>query len=1493
MRANVSRIRWVGLVAVACWAMMLTGSERAGALPARATRSAFRPGEAASVSLADPALRGKIEPALFKRLATATADEMLPVVVEMLAQADVSAAAARLPDRIAAGAGVVESLRATADSSQRDVRAFLAAEESAGRASDVRPLWIVNAVAAHAAPQTVAQLAAQPDVALVRLDRWMQRLDTNFDTVWLEPDEYTKSLISAQSGLSQTSMRSLKGTDFVFYPLHSVFPSPISSPQSPVEWGIGKIRADEVWAAFNITGTGVVVANMDTGVDWLHPALAGNYRGCIKSLCQHATSWFDATDGGALYPQDGHGHGTHTMGAIAGQGGIGVAPGARWIATRVLNAGGIGYDSWIHAGFQWILAPGDDPAKAPDVLSNSWGNDNGGDTTFRNDLRALRAAGILPIFSNGNKGPGGGAVGSPASLPEAFAVGATDNTDMVANFSSRGPSPFGLIRPHVVAPGVNVRSAWPGGGYKSLNGTSMAAPHVAGVVALMLSARSGTTLTTTAYVLTTTAVPLTTTTPNNDSGWGRVDAYAAVMAVANAGVLSGTVRNADTSQPIPGALVSVNGLQNALTQTDANGRYLIGVASGVYHVSVSAFGYEAGSDTVVIGAGQPLVRDFSLAPLPTGTVRGTITDAGTGLPVTATVEAGGTPVTQMASGVYSLTLPAGAYTLRATALGYRVLTATVTITAGEVTAQNLAMSPAPKILLVDSGAWYSQSEIGYFQQALDGLGYFYDTWTIRSFANVPRGSDLAPYDVVIWSSPQDSPGYVEASNAITTFLTNTHSLMISGQDVAFWDGGGSGLMYEPYLNDYLKTRYVQDDSGSRALVGLGGEIMSGLAMTITGPGGANNQIWPDVITVSDLDHASQILAYQGDGSGGQKVGLCLPYRGAVLSFGYEAITDAATRLAVMQRALDYFASPSQPAGLELLPANETLVAPPGSTVTHTLRLRNTGEIAGDAVTLSVAGGAWPHTLTPAATMVSSCEAITVTLVVTVPQGLGWNVMSVVTLTAQSSLSPSVKATSVLTTKTPAPVLLVDSERPQWYARVGSYEQALAQAGLAYDTWHVKGGNWPNPPSVSRLSWYPVVVWFTGYDWYDPISAVDEANMSAYLDGGGRLFLSSPFYLDMLGYLDPTGVPAFARTRLGVISFTDGLTTEVAYGAASSPIGGELGALPLTNPYPNAGFFTLAEALVPGRDAMTALRGSSGRALAIHRVESRSRTVFMLAPFEALTGSDAARMMGRTVGWLGWLGDSTLTASRGVAAAGDSVEFTLTARHNGVAPIHATLTATLPLSVTLIPESLTPGAGFDLASGVVTWTGVLDPGAAITVSYRVTLTGTLVPPGTPLTTLAVFHDDTHGISFDPVAVVRLAAPDLSLSTFTAPPLVRPNAPLTYTLVVSNSGLSVAASAHVTVLLPLHTRVVTNSLALSGPGSVIASSDTIAWSGSLDVGQSATLAYRLSTAGMLTGRALPSEALLWDGAGGAWERVLAVDVVPYRVYLPFVLRKAIAR
>jgi uncharacterized repeat protein (TIGR01451 family) len=281
-------------------------------------------------------------------------------------------------------------------------------------------------------------------------------------------------------------------------------------------------------------------------------------------------------------------------------------------------------------------------------------------------------------------------------------------------------------------------------------------------------------------------------------------------------------------------------------------------------------------------------------------------------------------------------------------------------------------------------------------------------------------------------------------------------------------------------------------------------------------------------------------------------------------------------------------------------------------------------------------------------------------------------------------------------------------------------------------------------------------------------------------------------------------------------------------------------------------------------------------------------MFMLTPFEALATDDAPRVMQRAVGWLSWLGDSTLTADRRVARAGDRVAFTLTARHNGSAPISATMTSTWPLNVTFIPASLTPGAGYSLASRVVTWTGTLAPGAAVTVTYRVTLSAAL-SAGARLTTTAVFRDDTRGIPWDQSSVVRVAAPDLALSTFTAPSLARPDTPPTYILVISNSGSGPAPSAKATVLLPMHISIVTESLALSGPGTLTLATDVIGWQGSLDAGRSATLTYRLNTTGILTDQTFLSEALFDDGAGGSAERAVWMDVVPFRFILPLIFRQ----
>ncbi len=639
------------------------------------------------------------------------------------------------------------------------------------------------------------------------------------------------------------------------------------------EWNIARVRAPEVWATLGVTGTGAVVAGMDTGADWLHPALQANYRGYNPhGPASHRGNWYDPVTG-SLYPVDDHGHGTHTLGTAVGGEGIGVAPGARWIAVKVLNRDGYGYDSWIHAGFQWLLAPAGDPALAPDVVNCSWGDANGFSTEFQPDLRALRAAGVFVVFANGNSGPGPGTVISPASLPEAFAVGATDAEDRVAYFSSRGPSPWGEVRPHVVAPGVGVRSALPGGIYGTMSGTSMATPHVAGLAALLRAVSPTVDITRTAFLITSTAVPLSTTLPNNDSGWGRIDGFAAVAALMSAGVVQGTVTRSGDGAPIPGATVSATFHGDGgggLATTDASGRYTLPLAPGPYDLTARAFGYAPSTRYgVIVTAGATVTADFALTALPTGTLRVALADGATGAPVTATVSVLDTPLTATAS-LATFALPEGSYIVRARAVGYRVVTATASVAAGETTALTLTLPPAPSILLVDSGAWYYGSQIAYYRQALDDLALAYDEWTVRQIPDdTPTADLLAPYDVVVWSAPYDSPGLIGAQNAITTYLSAGGRLLLSGQDVGFLDAG------MPYYWKYLKARLVEDSSNLWTVEGLPDGPFAGLTITIAGPGGADNQAYPDVVAPADPDAAAPVLAYAAcEGARGESE--CLP-----------------------------------------------------------------------------------------------------------------------------------------------------------------------------------------------------------------------------------------------------------------------------------------------------------------------------------------------------------------------------------------------------------------------------------------------------------------------------------------------------------------------------------------------------------------------------------------------------------------------------------------
>jgi subtilisin family serine protease len=336
-------------------------------------------------------------------------------------------------------------------------------------------------------------------------------------------------------------------------------------PPAAPQWNIERVHADQVWRTLGITGRGIVVGTSDSGVDGTHPALRNGFRG-------DDDSWFDPWNN-TRTPTDHGGHGTHTIGSAVGRApdgaipglesadvptrtpaAVGVAPGAQWVGCVNLDRN-LGNPAYYLDCMQFMLAPfpyggnpwrDGRPGRAPHVLTNSWGcpGAEGCDTgVLRPATAALAAAGIFFVAAAGNEGPRCGSVNDPpAPYADVLSVGAVDRQGRVTDFSSRGPAPDGTTKPDVAAPGADVLSALPGDTYGTLDGTSMATPHVAGVVALMWSANPrlvGDVVTTRRILLDTAKPPLPSFgeggddacgSPANVYGAGVVDALAAVQA---------------------------------------------------------------------------------------------------------------------------------------------------------------------------------------------------------------------------------------------------------------------------------------------------------------------------------------------------------------------------------------------------------------------------------------------------------------------------------------------------------------------------------------------------------------------------------------------------------------------------------------------------------------------------------------------------------------------------------------------------------------------------------------------------------------------------------------------------------------------------------------------------------------------------------------------------------------------------------------------------
>lgn len=342
--------------------------------------------------------------------------------------------------------------------------------------------------------------------------------------------------------------------------------------QRTVEWGIDRIKSRQVWAQ-GFKGQNVVIGGQDTGYKWDHVQLQNKYRGWNGSSANHNYNWHDAIyenhpmntgnnpcGYNLSVPCDDNNHGTHTMGTMVGNyttDTIGVAPDAKWIGCRNMERGYGMLSTYVEC-FEWFLAPyayGEgpeegDPLKMPHVINNSWGcPDVEGCNplnfpVMEEALLNLRSAGCFIVVSNGNSGSNCSTTFDPPAFFEgSFSVGATNSANSIANFSSRGPVTWdgsNRLKPNVSAPGVGVRSSIRNGGYASFNGTSMAGPHVAGAVALIISANPNLAgeVDQIEDILEQTALPLfggstcggitPTSTPNNTFGYGLIDVQKAV-----------------------------------------------------------------------------------------------------------------------------------------------------------------------------------------------------------------------------------------------------------------------------------------------------------------------------------------------------------------------------------------------------------------------------------------------------------------------------------------------------------------------------------------------------------------------------------------------------------------------------------------------------------------------------------------------------------------------------------------------------------------------------------------------------------------------------------------------------------------------------------------------------------------------------------------------------------------------------------------------------
>lgn len=530
-------------------------------------------------------------------------------------------------------------------------------------------------------------------------------------------------------------------------------------------WGLDAIHAPQAWA-MGATGAGITVSNLDSGVQFDHPALMHQYRGTKPDgTVDHNYNWMGTRGTCTGAPCDDNGHGTHTMGTMVGADGanhVGVAPDAQWIATNgCCDSSGV--QSLLRSGW-WLLAPTDvhgnspDPSKRPHVINNSWGQtvEHDFDDFFQAIDEAWTAAGIFSVWSSGNTAPYAACdtVSSPGSAESAYSVGATKSDGTLALFSRKGEGEGGRIKPEISAPGEGVYSSYPNNSYTEMSGTSMAAPHVAGAVAALWSYDPTLIgqVDQTRRLLAESAVDVDdtecggTAEVNNKYGEGRLDLVRLLeLAPREGGTLTGVV-TADGA-PVPAAEVTIGGPFSRSIGTDKDGRFTTHLPVGDYQLSTKVFGYLTATANVTITLGQDTSAELPLAAAARHDISGRVVDDKKRPVPNADVSVRDTPLKTVrtdADGAFTISaVPEGGYTLNVKPNACFSPT-TVPLTVG---AQNESREIAVG-LVVDKGGYSCAVSDGEFLRGTDPVAFGSGVWATVQL----------PFPIALYNGSHDTLG---------------------------------------------------------------------------------------------------------------------------------------------------------------------------------------------------------------------------------------------------------------------------------------------------------------------------------------------------------------------------------------------------------------------------------------------------------------------------------------------------------------------------------------------------------------------------------------------------------------------------------------------------------------------------------------------------------------------------------------------------------------